>query len=308
MILLCGIPSESPLAMVAEALNSLHIPYVVFNQRHFSTTQFSFEVSSGPITGWLELEGQGYPLEGFCGVYTRLMDSQLLPELKDAPPDSAMRRYCLALHDALTQWCEIAPARVVNRTAPMGSNSSKPYQAQLIRRYGFEIPETLITNDPELVREFRRQHKKIIYKSMSGVRSVVQTFEDSDMGRLDRIRWLPTQFQAFIDGTNIRVHVVGSEVFATAVHSGATDYRYAQDQVGHSAELRPIELPADVSENCVRLTQALGLAFAGIDLKMTPDNRMFCFEVNPCPGFSYYEANTGQPIAQSVAQYLAGDG
>jgi glutathione synthase/RimK-type ligase-like ATP-grasp enzyme len=128
------------------------------------------------------------------------------------------------------------------------------------------------------------------------------------MGRLDRIRWLPTQFQAFIDGTNIRVHVVGSEVFATAVHSGATDYRYAQDQVGHSAELRPIELPADVSENCVRLTQALGLAFAGIDLKMTPDNRMFCFEVNPCPGFSYYEANTGQPIAQSVAQYLAGDG
>ena len=56
----------------------------------------------------------------------------------------------------------------------------------------------------------------------------------------------------------------------------------------------------------MRLSQGLGLAFAGIDLKITPDNRVFCFEVNPSPAFSYYEANTGQPIARAVAHYLAG--
>jgi hypothetical protein len=28
--------------------------------------------------------------------------------------------------------------------------------------------------------------------------------------------------------------------------------------------------------------------------------------VNPCPGFSYFEAHTGQPIARAVAQWLAG--
>ena len=57
------------------------------------------------------------------------------------------------------------------------------------------------------------------------------------------------------------------------------------------------------------LARGLGLPFAGIDLKVAPDGRVVCFEVNPSPGFSYYEANTGQPIAAAVAEYLAcGDG
>jgi len=29
------------------------------------------------------------------------------------------------------------------------------------------------------------------------------------------------------------------------------------------------------------------------------------FEVNPSPAYSYYEANTEQPIAASLARYLA---
>ncbi len=54
----------------------------------------------------------------------------------------------------------------------------------------------------------------------------------------------------------------------------------------------------------VALTRGLGLAFAGIDLKITPDGEIFRFEVNPCPAFSFYEANTEQPIALAVARYL----
>ena len=40
-------------------------------------------------------------------------------------------------------------------------------------------------------------------------------------------------------------------------------------------------------------------------LKITPDNQVYCFEVNPSPGFSYFEAHTEQPIANAVARYLA---
>jgi hypothetical protein len=31
------------------------------------------------------------------------------------------------------------------------------------------------------------------------------------------------------------------------------------------------------------MADGLGLAFAGIDLKLTPDGEVYCFEVNPCP-------------------------
>jgi glutathione synthase/RimK-type ligase-like ATP-grasp enzyme len=169
------------------------------------------------------------------------------------------------------------------------------------------VPETLITNDPELVRAFRARHGRVIYKSISGVRSIVQTLTDEDMTRIENIRWCPTQFQAFVEGTNVRVHTVGDRVFATAIKTEATDYRYAQRQSGDHAELRPVDLSDDLAEMCVKLSAGLGLAFAGIDLKITPENYVYCFEVNPSPAFSYYESQTGQPISQAVADYLSGN-
>jgi glutathione synthase/RimK-type ligase-like ATP-grasp enzyme len=292
--------------MVEEALSQLGAPRLLFNQRRFATTQIEFALASGGLTGLLETDGQGCRLEDVRGVYVRLMDARLLPEVTAEPPDSPARSYADAVHEALTRWCDVTPARVVNRTAAMCSNASKPYQAQLIRAYGFHVPETLVTSDPDLVHEFRRRHGRVVYKSMSGVRSVVKTLDAPDVERLNRIRWCPAQFQEYVEGTDVRVHVVDDEVFATAVRSDATDYRYAQSQVGRPAELEAMTLPDDVAERCVRLSQGLGLTFSGIDLRLVPDGRVVCFEVNPCPGFSYFEAHTGQPIARAVAQWLAG--
>jgi glutathione synthase/RimK-type ligase-like ATP-grasp enzyme len=188
----------------------------------------------------------------------------------------------------------------------MMSNNSKPYQAQLIQKSGLRVPDTLITNDPDLVMEFRGQHRQIIYKSISGVRSIVRKFQEEDLRRLDKIRWCPVQFQEYIEGFNVRVHVVGNEVFSTLVRSDATDYRYAEAELGMAAELEAYELAADSAQRCINLAASLDLPFAGIDLKVTPDGEVFCFEVNPCPGFSYYESHTGQPIAMAVARYLTG--
>jgi D-alanine-D-alanine ligase-like ATP-grasp enzyme len=53
------------------------------------------------------------------------------------------------------------------------------------------------------------------------------------------------------------------------------------------------------------LVASLSLELAGIDLRLTDDGRWFCFEVNPSPGFTYYEEAVGQPIADSIARLLA---
>ena len=70
--------------------------------------------------------------------------------------------------------------------------------------------------------------------------------------------------------------------------------------------MRAYDLPAELARRCVQLSAALGLAFAGIDLRIAPDGDVVCFEVNPSPAYSYYEAHTEQPIAAAVARYLAG--
>ena len=76
----------------------------------------------------------------------------------------------------------------------------------------------------------------------------------------------------------------------------------------HEVEVRPASVPPDLARRCRRLAHSLGLPLAGIDLRCTPDGRWYCFEVNPSPGFAYYERATGQPISQAIARLLAGDG
>ena len=127
--------------------------------------------------------------------------------------------------------------------------------------------------------------------------------DDAALARMDRIRDLPTQFQARVEGTDVRVHVVGESVFPTRIASTALDYRYAARD-GLACDLEPWVLAPDVEQACIRVASALALPLAGIDLRVGDDGRVTCFEVNPMPAFSYYESNTGQPIAAAVAAFL----
>jgi hypothetical protein len=306
MIVLAGIPSEPPLARVADELSVRGLPFVWFDQRRAADSACAFRLDDEGLHGTLHDGERSVRLEDVAAVYWRLMDDRLLPELKGLPADASQRVRCRSLHDAFVTWTSLTPARVVNRVAAMASNSSKPYQAQLIRTVGFDVPETLVTNDPDLVRDFVADHGRVIYKSISGARSIVAEVDDDALARLDDVRWCPVQFQAYVEGIDVRVHVLGSRVFATRVTSDAADYRYAAVGGGAPARLEATRLSEAVEARCVDVTARLGLGFSGIDLRVTPDERVVCFEVNPSPAYTYYEGHTGQPIARALAEHLAG--
>jgi glutathione synthase/RimK-type ligase-like ATP-grasp enzyme len=138
----------------------------------------------------------------------------------------------------------------------------------------------------------------VIYKSMSGVRSIVKELSEQDLDAIGRLDACPTQFQQYVDGIDFRVHVVGDEVFSCQVTSSGTDYRYAP------ATLKAVGLPLDVKDACVRLTRELGLQLSGVDLRKCGD-RWYCFEVNPSPAFSYFEVHAQLPISHAIARRLA---
>jgi hypothetical protein len=300
-VLLLGIPSEPPLRMIAEALRRRGADFLLVSQRKFATIPFSYDLVDGEVRGTMQCDESTVDLSDVGGVYLRLMDDASLPEVRGA--GAAARARCSAWHQALILWSEISRARVVNRLSAMASNGSKPLQLQIIRRHGLAVPETLISNDPIAILNFLREHGRLIYKSASGVRSIVQELTDADIARLDRVRSCPTQFQALVEGTNVRVHVVGTAVYATEIDCDVIDYRYA-NHAGGQAHLRATRLNAALEERCIRLASELGLAFAGIDLMLARDGCVYCFEVNPSPGFSFFEDHTGQPIADAVAAYL----
>lgn len=306
MILFCGIPSEEPLALAIEAARRARVPHVVFNQRQSRAATLTLELDRHGLTGTLACGDRTYDLTAFTGVYSRLLDPSQLPEHRtpsSVRADETGARRARVAHDLLVQWMQLAACRVANRPRPMLSNASKPYQAQRIAAAGFLIPPTLITNAPEAVADFGSAHPRVIFKSVSAVRSIVRELTPDLMSRLDRVRNVVTQFQAHIPGDDIRVHVVGDRVFATRVTGRAIDYRYASRD-GVEIEVRPTELPADIAERSVRLSRSLDLPFCGIDLRETPHGEYYCFEVNPSPAYSYYEHATGQPIACALVEWL----
>ena len=204
----------------------------------------------------------------------------------------------------LTSWVELTPALVINPPTAMATNNSKPYQAAWIRSFGLDVPDTLITTDPSAALAFWQRHDQVIYKSVSGIRSIVSRLGAQHKERLERVAYCPTQFQQYIPGIDYRAHVVDDEVFACQIVSEADDYRYGT-RLEASVSIEPCDLPEEITNRCKALAASMQLIVAGLDLRCTPEGQWYCFEVNPSPGFTYFQEETNQPIDEAIARLLA---
>ena len=303
MILLWGIATDGPFAMVQAELSRMSAGVRFLDQQAVLQARIEIVVDGG-VSGSLATPDWSLDLASITAVYLRPYDTRRLAVVKGLKPGNRRAQRAFRFEDALRCWTDMTPALVVNRPSAMASNNSKPYQLGLIRGAGFAVPDTLVTTDPSAVLEFWERHDAVIYKSISGVRSIVARLRPEHRERLCDVAHCPTQFQQYVAGDDFRIHVVGEEVFACEIRSHADDYRYPQGQDA-DVRLQACEVPPDVSDRCRQLAASLNLPVAGIDLRRTPSGKWYCFEANPSPGFSFYEEATGQPIAATLARLLA---
>lgn len=307
MILVCGSLADPVTELVCARLQDCGYAYRFLELARFPEDyQLAWYWRDSGSEGWIAGPDWRLDLDEISGVYVRFLGPEDRPPLPglDGCAAAALR------HEgdlALIALFESLACPVVNRMRGGVSNNSKPYQALVIGHTGLSVPPTLVTSDPTAVRAFHAKHEDVIYKSASGVRSIVRRLGPDQLERLELLCNGPAHLQAFVPGHNIRVHTVGERIFATRIDSEAVDYRYAHLD-GATAALEPVRIPPTVEAACLQLARAFDLLFAGIDLKETPDGEFFCFEANPCPGFLYYERHTGQPISTALAELLRGSG
>lgn len=286
-----GCPSDEPVAMLLQALEQTGCPVILLDPRDPGRPLLQWHLdASGQLRAELGTGRHARPLDDLAGLYLRFPDPARVPD-------------AAAWIQAWVELAELASFTVVNRVSAMASNGSKPLQSRLLSAAGFALPEMLVSRDVAAVQAFEARCA-VVYKSASGVRSIVQALDDSSRARLHRVRHMPTLFQQRLGGTNVRVHVVGDEVFATEIDSAALDYRYA-GRSGETSRLRATRLDTATEALCRRATRELGLHFAGLDLMLTDDGRVCCFEANPSPGYSWFQNATGQDIAGALARLLA---
>jgi glutathione synthase/RimK-type ligase-like ATP-grasp enzyme len=125
------------------------------------------------------------------------------------------------------------------------------------------VPPSLFTNGLDALRAFATRHGSVVVKPSGGGRAFTNTLDLTDSARLERLRTCPTYFQQFFEGTNVRVHVVGSQLFSTEIHSQEIDYRRG------ATEMQRITVPPAIEAKCLNVTQTLGLLLEGLDLIRT---------------------------------------
>ncbi len=220
------------------------------------------------------------PLTAISAVFSRLgVGSTFLP--KQAMP--------------LVSWLNQAEETlVINRPWTQVSNTLKPFQYQAILRAGLAVPPTCILHHSALP-AINKDHR-LIAKSLG--REQRPTEGTPADGEGDQ------QVQLRIEGDNIRVHVIGDKVLALHAQTSSLDYRFAA-LTGAPPVLTPFTLDAALSETCVRLTREMGLITAGIDLIIPQSGPIYCLEVNPNPGFTWFEDMSGQPITLELVSLIA---
>jgi len=296
-ILLWGLREDPTFRSVFEKLVKRDVKTAFVN--HAAINRSNMRVDYGPrFSHEFSCDGHTYMLEDMSAAYLRPFDHRHY----DQPTDRAETPFAVPradlVHHLVNVWAESGRATIINRPSAEATNYSKLNQAKEIRASGFLVPNSLVTNDPQRVRDFHSACGSVVYKSMSCIRSIVKELEISSLAGFGKFG--PVFLQQRIVGRNIRVHVVGARTFACVVRSEGIDYRYAPSTI------EPMALPDGVGALCVGLTARLGLILSGIDLIATPSDDYYCLEVNPNPAFSYFEAAGGGAVAEAVADALVG--
>jgi glutathione synthase/RimK-type ligase-like ATP-grasp enzyme len=194
---------------------------------------------------------------------------------------------------------------------------SKLLQLRTARELGFDIPDSLVSNEPAEVEDFMaaNPHGVICKPLMTGRVPVggggEQLFFTSQISpesvSLAALGAEPYLFQELIPKLyDVRVTVIGTEAFAARIESQESEETRTDWRRGHPGELAhtPIELPEDVASACLALCRRLGLEFGAIDLAHEPDGRYTFFEINPNGQWAWVEQRTGLPLRARLSDLL----
>ncbi|MFC5799917.1 ATP-grasp ribosomal peptide maturase [Streptomyces formicae] len=203
-----------------------------------------------------------------------------------------------------------ATARWMNHPSASTQARCKPWQLGVAHRSGFAVPPTVVTTFPRVARQFATQYRDIVVKSASGPPAgdppvalpTTRIGPDADFAG---VAAGPTLLQQYVPKrADIRLTSVGGRLFAARKRatSDQVDGRYGA--TGHAWE--PARIPDRIARAVRDYTDLAALAYAAFDFAEDEEGVWWFLECNQGGQFGFIELETGQPIADAVAAWLAG--
>jgi ATP-GRASP peptide maturase of grasp-with-spasm system len=182
------------------------------------------------------------------------------------------------------------------------------------------IPDTLITDNIEEVRQFLNKYKKIICKPVKNP-FINSNYGDKSIGFYGPSElitqenlfcmpdsFIPCMFQEYIEKKiEIRTFFLFDDFFSMAIFSQnnpktVVDYRnYDRENPNRNV---PFVLPKIIEKKLNDLMSLIRLNCGSIDIIVTPENKFVFLEVNPIGQFQWLSRNCNYKIEKKIAEHL----
>jgi len=322
MILILSSASDGHAAHVAELLQKRGAAFVCFNPARFprhAELSLSFTPSGRP-TAVLHVDGEAIDLASVQTAWYRRPEKPIAhDEVRDATARAYVEQEChLVLQDL---WSALDCRWLPGPPSVVRHAEGKLLQLKVAAALGFELPPTVVTNRSADVLALHRQCNGQIVSKQAGkafsgavgdhLIRYTELVSTRDLAHAGAIAYCPMTFQAYVPKrVELRITVVGRQVFAAEIHSQITNHtrhdwrRYDHDRTPY----HPHQLPRDLERRCVQLVESLGLRYGAIDMVLTPDGRYVFLEINPNGQYLWIEGATGLPISDAICDLLTATG
>lgn len=286
MLLVAGGSLDGHVTRIAAAAEALGVPHRVLRVGPNHHPRVTVELPSAAL--WIGGEG--------VSPSALWMRHDVFAGLAD--PRDAVRERAAVFYETIAGWAALRPdVRWVNRDASQ-RRVNKLAQLGLAAACGLRVPWTVVTNDPAALPD-----SPAVAKPVLGGRLCVPLEEALSALDADGLPQ-PAFVQERLGGPEVRVYLVGDEVFAWTIHTDHLDHRSDPDARVHAAQV-----PAEVIDGLRRLMTRLGLDLAAADLKRDPvDGGLVFLEINSQPMWSFYDEASGGALARAMVLHAVSPG
>ena len=226
--------------------------------------------------------------------------SATLSKQECAFANSEMQHFLFGLYNS----CE---CYWMSRPSAVRSAIWKLEQLNRARRFGFSVPQSLVTTRSDEVRQFRAGSKHgVIFKTLSSSSLAAETVKESEIetyglkttlitdendSMLDAVNIVAGFFQEYIPkSVELRITVIGQTAYAAEIHS-QSDSRTLIDYRDFSADIKydVAVLPEAIERLCIDFVRSYGLEYGALDLIVTPEGEYVFLENNPVGQFYFVE-------------------
>lgn len=263
----------------------------------------SADYAHGDFDGHLSVNGHVLSMGGLRSVWVRR------PGEPAAHAEHASAWLTAETRQALYGMLYSATTRWMNHPRNAEQARYKPWQLRVAHRSGFAVPPTVITTAPRVAQQFAEVHRDVVVKSASGPPPddptlALPTTLVGPGADFSAVAAGPALLQRYVPKrADIRLTCVGSRLFGARKRAapGQVDGRYGD--TGYVWEAT--EVPDRIANSVHEYLTLSGLAYAAFDFAEDEEGLWWFLECNQGGQFGFVELETGQPIAEAVALWLA---